>query len=84
MLPKYYENFNADTARKLTTSLDEKELISVLGKIEDEAQKLKDSTYIYTPLKEVTLRELEKRGFKIVKTSGIAIQRDGFYYTITW
>lgn len=78
------EEFNAESARKLVATVSTDELDNILKGIKREAEIGKSEFHIYNNLRESTVKELRRLGFKVVDQPGIAIQRDGLYYSIYW
>lgn len=77
-------NFDAEKARLLHDAVKKDELSILLSSIHEIAVRGGNSMYVYTPYSIETINEIEKRGFKIVKSSSIDIQKSNLHYTIKW
>jgi hypothetical protein len=78
------KEFNAQQARDIVGSLHIQELNSILVGIKKEAENGGTVYYIYSYLEEKTIKELEEKGFELIRHSSISIQKDGLYYSISW
>lgn len=81
------EEITAEWAHKQATNvLNEKvlnQINKILTNIEESVKVNKFSTTIYSDLHELTIKEIQSRGFKLDK-NGDYNQQDGQSYTITW
>lgn len=78
------KNFNAEQARQITDSYNDDILYEILRKIKEKAQHNESELHLYEPVIFKVIEKLESRGFEVKQHSGIAVQRDGLYCTISW
>jgi hypothetical protein len=78
------ENFNADSARKIVSSIQNDELHGILVDIKSRAEAGETDLHVYKSLRVATKNELVVRGFDVHNQPSIAIQKENLYYTISW
>jgi hypothetical protein len=76
--------FNAQQAREIVESLNNKEVESVLLNIKKAAEQGETVLHVYNQLKSETISTLKERGFIVVVYLMSTIQKDGLYYSINW
>jgi len=78
------KNFNAAEANKIASTVNNSEIHNILNDIKRSAEKGKTVLHIYRPLMASSIDEIEKRGFKVIRSPSIATQRDGLHYSVNW
>ena len=73
-----------EEARKLTNKQKISPLSKILDNIKNTAKEGKNILHIYDHLDNDVLHELKKLGFIITTFSGLAQQKEGLYYSISW
>jgi hypothetical protein len=78
------KDFNAQQAKQIVDSLYSDELHNILVDIKTKAEQGETVLHICKPIKEKTINTLRDKGFKVIDSMSIAIQRDELYYFIYW
>lgn len=78
------DDFNAESANKISKSIGTPSLFNVLVSIKMAAKNGNKFLHIYEYLEEKVIDKLIDRGFEISKMNSISIQKDNLYYTIRW
>lgn len=78
------DDFNAESARKISAGIKNKQLLRVLSEIKTEAHKGLDLLHIKYQLNDITIELLKQKGFDVINEPSLATQRDGLYHRITW
>lgn len=78
------KEIDAYQAKQIAEGVHETELNNILNDIVKEAERGNTVLNIHKPLQNLTINQLEQKGFEIIEHSGIAIQKEGLFYTIKW